>query len=100
MIKISTRLDGRETWLSIRGAAELCGVSPCTFRAWLKRGVHSYSRGIKVKPRFVRLGGRIFTSPEWLNDFICHLNDAPNDQSLIDDSRAVRADAALAATNW
>jgi hypothetical protein len=72
MIAIEKDVDSR--FLTLSQASKLAPGRPstnCLWR-WCRHGVRSRS-GERVKLRHVRMGGKIFTSVEWLEEFGEHL---------------------------
>jgi hypothetical protein len=84
---------------SLPEAATRLGVSVGTVRRWLTDGIRAGSE--RFRPQSVKLGGRIYTTDRWLEDFTAKLsNPAPAPATAEDEERARRASAILAASGW
>lgn len=72
--------DGRSRLLTLSQAARIAPGSPtpnCVWR-WCRRGVIARS-GRRVRLEHVRVGGKLFTSAEWLDSFGRRLAEADAD---------------------
>jgi hypothetical protein len=83
----------------IRKAAAHLGVAEGTFRRWLRDGIKA--GGERIRPECAVIGGRIYTTIEWLDNFNAALLAAKTKTpARVNEERAHRANAALAATGW
>ena len=91
-------------YLTLSDAARIVPGRPCskTLWRWARRGLTART-GRKVHLRHVRIGGRVYTTAEWLETFYEQLAEAdlehhalPDEHKLVIPSHA-QADAMLSA---
>jgi hypothetical protein len=84
---------------TIPEAAAHLAVSTGTVRRWFRDGI--LAGGERIRPQFIALGGRIYTTTRWLEDFAAAVAAAKTrTPARLDGSRACRVDAVLAAAGW
>jgi hypothetical protein len=85
--------------LPIPAAAAYLGVVEGTFRRWLRVGI--LGGGERTRPQVVMIGGRIYTTEAWLDDFVAAVAAAKTRTPIrVDVDRARRANAVAAASGW
>ena len=65
-------------YMTLREASERLPVKPsyCTVWRWANKGFYVPALGKVVRMRYVHIGRRLFTTEEWLEEFIDELSAA------------------------